>query len=238
MVDFTALISNVSAYSWPVIETIFNSLVDQQFLKYVPKVVAAMIMGGMLGFERQTKHKNAGVRTMMVLAGAAALMCCVGSIATEQAGVGDPTRIAAQLLASIGFIGAGVILKRGVATLGVTTAATIVLTVGVGMACGFGYYSLALATTLMMLASLVLTGRYIHHNERCNSISVTCLSAHEAEVRQLFGTRALLLGFTRIDDKVEMCLQPELSVIEYEALMQRLISNPHLIKVHAEDEHK
>ena len=236
MLDFNWLGSPVDL--WSALEALTHTLVDQRFLKFLPNVVIAMVLGALLGLERRSKHKNAGIRTLMVISGASALISCLGVIMTEQAGLGDPTRIAAQLLASVGFIGAGVILKRGIATHGVTTAATILLTVGIGMACGFGFFSLAVFTTLLMVLALVTTSRYFQSNERCNPITVQCPLEKEAEIRHLFGAHCLLLGFERKGDIVEMCLQPELTVVEYEALLEKLILNPQVLKVHAEEETK
>lgn len=238
MENFHSLVSSGVTDLWPLLDIVYNKLINQQFLSFFPNVVVAMILGCLMGLERRAKHKNAGVRTLMVIAGASALISSIGVIATQEAGLGDPTRIAAQLLASVGFIGAGVILKRGIATHGVTTAATILLTVGIGMACGFGYWGLALASTIVMVISLVATSRYFQSNERCHPISVICLAEHEADVRKLFGKNALLLGFARDGDKVELCLQPELTVHEYEMLLERLISNSQILKVHAEEETK
>lgn len=117
------------------------------------------VLAYILGSERSTKQKVAGVRTHCLLADAACLATLAGPLlavlqpVTSQ----DPTRLAGQILTGIGFVGAGAIVRRGYITVGLTTAGTIFLAACVGVACGLGFPSLA-AIVLVMLA---LTGRAV-----------------------------------------------------------------------------
>ncbi len=117
------------------------------------KLVVAAILGGLIGMEREFRDKPAGLRTNMLI--------CVGStlfmsLSTTIAGVlgGDPTRIAAQIISGIGFLGAGAVLQSHGFVLGLTTAATIWVVAGIGMALGSGMYSLAVFVTGMSIVTL------------------------------------------------------------------------------------
>jgi putative Mg2+ transporter-C (MgtC) family protein len=126
-------------------------------LDVVIKLFLATLLGGMIGLERESKHKPAGLRTIMFI--------CIGStlftLLSEKMGQrfgGDPSRIASQLIPGIGFIGAGAILHQHGSVVGITTAATIFITASVGMAIGAGLYLTAAVTTLLILFLLVVVG--------------------------------------------------------------------------------
>lgn len=113
------------------------------------KILIAALMGALIGYERQRYQKPAGVRTQMLICVGSALLAGLSiDIAAMHAMPGalvrpDPTRLMAQIIAGIGFIGAGVILKGSDRISGVTTAATIWLTAAVGIAVGSGFYLVA-----------------------------------------------------------------------------------------------
>ncbi|MBI4474255.1 MAG: MgtC/SapB family protein [Acidobacteria bacterium] len=117
------------------------------------KLLLAAVLGGIIGVEREIRDKPAGLRTNILI--------CVGStlfmsISTQVANLlgGDPTRIAAQIISGIGFLGAGAVLQSHGFVLGLTTAATIWVVAGVGMALGSGMYGVAVFTTAMSLVTL------------------------------------------------------------------------------------
>jgi putative Mg2+ transporter-C (MgtC) family protein len=120
------------------------------------RLLLAAVLGGIIGLERQLKQRPAGLRTnMFICFGSAMFTILSGELAGSLGG--DHTRIAAQIIPGIGFIGAGSILhaKRGVA--GLTTAATIFVVASIGMAAGGGLYLEAtFAAVLILLALLVL----------------------------------------------------------------------------------
>lgn len=119
------------------------------------RVVLAAILGGLIGLERESKHRPAGLRTNMFICFGAALFTVLSE---RLAGVpSDSARIAAQIIPGIGFIGAGSILHTGRLTSGLTTAATIFVVASVGMAAGGGLYATAIfATTLVLLVLFFL----------------------------------------------------------------------------------
>src|SRR6266481_1524433 len=124
----------------------------------VPRLALAAVLGGLIGLERQIKRRPAGLRTNMFICFGAALYTILSFELTRDMGPGDHTRIAAQIIPGIGFIGAGSILhaKNGVA--GLTTAATLFVVASIGMACGGGLYWPATFATLMICIGLLLLG--------------------------------------------------------------------------------
>src|SRR5438067_4295931 len=124
----------------------------------IEKLVLAAILGGIIGLEREAKHRPAGLRTnLFICMGAAMFTLLSDQLALEH--TGDHTRIAAQIIPGIGFIGAGSILhSRGDLVSGITTAAGIFVVASVGMAVGGGSYLLAVFGTILILAVLSLLG--------------------------------------------------------------------------------
>lgn len=123
----------------------------------IAKLCVAAFLGGLIGLERETKHRAAGLRTNLFICVGAALF----TILSEQLGShsGENTRIASQIIPGIGFIGAGSILhSRGDLVTGITTAATIFVVASVGMAVGGGNYWIAVFTTVLILCVLLLLG--------------------------------------------------------------------------------
>jgi len=146
---------------WQVItETLaseFSDLPDAgQVTRIVLRLVIAAILGGVLGYERERQGKAAGVRTHMLVALGAALFVLV----PQQAGVSgaDMTRVIQGVVAGIGFLGAGAIIKGGAeeSVKGLTTAAGIWLTAAIGIACGLGREATAVLSALLAFAILAL----------------------------------------------------------------------------------
>jgi putative Mg2+ transporter-C (MgtC) family protein len=123
------------------------------------RLVLAAILGGVIGLEREMKRKSAGLRTNMFICFGSAMFTLL-SDELASAHIGDHTRIAAQIIPGIGFIGAGSILhSRGLVT-GLTTAATLFVVASVGMATGGGLYLTAVFATLVVLLVLFTLGRF------------------------------------------------------------------------------
>jgi putative Mg2+ transporter-C (MgtC) family protein len=111
-------------------------------------------LSALIGLERELRQKSAGLRTHMVVGTGAALIMLVSKygftdVLVRGLIVADPSRVAAQIVSGIGFLGAGLIIVRRDAVHGLTTAATIWLTAGIGMACGAGLAGLAAAVTAL-----------------------------------------------------------------------------------------
>jgi putative Mg2+ transporter-C (MgtC) family protein len=118
-------------------------------------------LGALIGFEREIRDREAGIRTHLLVSLGSGLFTIVSAYGFHEFLVGggavvraDPTRIAAQIVTGIGFLGAGAIIREGLSVRGLTTAATLWVVAAIGMACGAGYYWPAAATTLLTLAAL------------------------------------------------------------------------------------
>jgi putative Mg2+ transporter-C (MgtC) family protein len=121
------------------------------------KLLLAALLGGVIGLEREIRDKPAGLRTNILICVGSTLFMSISTKVAELLG-GDPTRIAAQIISGIGFLGAGAVLHSHGFVLGLTTAATIWVVAGVGMALGSGMYAVAIFTTAMSLVTLYFLG--------------------------------------------------------------------------------
>jgi putative Mg2+ transporter-C (MgtC) family protein len=131
-------------------ESLFHNIEHHQLLK----VIIAVVIGGLLGLEREYRHKAAGMRTLILI--------CLGStlftiLSAELGYPNSPDRVASNILTGVGFIGAGVIFKGDFTIDGITTAATIWIASALGIAIGMSHYLLAtfsLAVVLLLLLGL------------------------------------------------------------------------------------
>ena len=140
------LASSVPSLGWP---------------EVLGRVALAAALGGVLGLERELREREAGLRTHLLVAVGSALFTIVSAYGfreflTSGASVvrADPARIAAQIVTGIGFLGAGAIIRQGLAIRGLTTAATLWVVAAIGLAAGAGYYSAAAITTAVALVAL------------------------------------------------------------------------------------
>src|SRR5437773_1044713 len=117
------------------------------------KLFLAAVLGGLIGMERELRDKPAGLRTNILICVGSTLFTSISTRVAQVLG-GDPTRIAAQIISGIGFLGAGAVLHSHGFVLGLTTAATIWVVAGVGMALGSGMYLVAVFATAMSLVTL------------------------------------------------------------------------------------
>jgi len=122
------------------------------------RLVAATVLTGIIGIEREIRQKPAGVRTNALIGLGSAAMTLTGMMTALSMQGGTPDRIASIVVQGIGFIGAGVIIQSSGAVHGLTTAATMWVVAGIGIACGFGYYQIALVTTFIVLVLLAIFG--------------------------------------------------------------------------------
>jgi putative Mg2+ transporter-C (MgtC) family protein len=120
------------------------------------RLALAALFGGVIGIEREFREREAGLRTHMLVSVGSALFTITSAYGFRdflvQGGAvvrADPSRVAAQIVTGIGFLGAGAIIRQGLAVRGLTTAATVWVCAAIGLAAGTGYYSAALMTTLV-----------------------------------------------------------------------------------------
>jgi putative Mg2+ transporter-C (MgtC) family protein len=173
---------------------------DAAFQKDAFNLVAALLFGGVIGFERQWRQRLAGLRTNTLVSLGAAIFVVFASQFADT----SPTRVAAQVVTGIGFLGAGVIWKEGVNVRGLNTAATLWCSAAVGLLAGSGHWAhAAVAVSLVTLVNLVLRPmvRLINRQsiesaevETSYVVNVVCRSAEEAQIRAL-----LVQGFSASD---------------------------------------
>jgi putative Mg2+ transporter-C (MgtC) family protein len=120
--------------------------------------VTAILCGSWIGSERERREKPAGLRTMALVALGAAVFTMVGFCFTSS--TGDSGRVAAQIVAGIGFLGAGVLIRGSSGVQGMTTAATIWIVAAIGMAVGAGYAPAGLGLSIVVRSLLTLVGRW------------------------------------------------------------------------------
>lgn len=134
-------------------------------LEYIIRIVVAGFCGILVGYERRNRMKEAGVRTHFIVALGSALIMVVSKygfqdLAGWQNISLDPSRVAAQIVSGIGFLGAGMIVMQGKTVKGLTTAAGIWATAGVGMAIGSGLYIIGLSSSII----IVIAQTILHKN--------------------------------------------------------------------------
>ena len=134
------------------------------------RLACAMLIGVIIGLEREFTHRPAGLRTHILVA----LGACVISVAGEMlfshyGGNSDPARLSAQVITGVGFLGAGTIMKEGATVKGLTTAASVWAVACLGIATGFGYYTLALLGMVFIMFTLTLVEALQHRFIRAGS---------------------------------------------------------------------
>ncbi len=129
------------------------------------KLLLSAILGGIIGYERESAHRPAGLRTHLLVSVGSTLVMMVSMDMVKIAQAGgvstvDPGRIAAQVISGIGFLGAGTILRDGATIRGLTTAASLWVVAGIGLAVGAGAYLSAVSTSVLILLALIFLSRF------------------------------------------------------------------------------
>ena len=137
-------------------ELIFSKVISSLYI-FIRLIVAA-ILGGIIGLEREKLNRPAGVRTHMIVCLGSCLIMLLGEYMHQIDNTIDITRLGAQVVSGIGFLGAGAILKDGFSVRGLTTAATLWVVACVGLAVGGGFYSAGILTTIIVYSSLHFLG--------------------------------------------------------------------------------
>ncbi|HTU43003.1 MAG TPA: MgtC/SapB family protein [Candidatus Aquilonibacter sp.] len=144
--------------NWPhIIDSLGREMASGIVSSSLARLVLAAALGGIIGLDRELKHQPAGLRTNMFICFGSALFTVLSDALAVQH-LGDHTRIAAQIIPGIGFIGAGSILHARGLTTGLTTAATLFVVASVGMAVGGGLYLTAIFSTGVVLIGLFFLG--------------------------------------------------------------------------------
>ena len=142
-------------------------------LDLLAKLALAVILGGAIGLEREIKAKPAGLRTNILICVGAALLTDVSvriGMIDGPPRVGDPARLAAQIVSGIGFIGSGTIMQGGGMVTGLTSAATIWVVAALGIAIGAGFYVEAMGAGILVTLVLAWLGRLEHRLRRIRRV--------------------------------------------------------------------
>lgn len=195
------------------------------------RLVVAALLGGAIGVERQLKHRPAGLRTNMFMCFGSALFTIISSLMSG--GGSEDTRIAAQVVTGIGFIGAGVILHSGATVQGVTTAATIFVVAAIGMCAGAGLMFPATIAAALVIFGLLFLGILEQHvfvnayptAYQAASGSTADLYAILTGLEQGRHTRLLDVRFSRHDgsSQIEFTLEAQQAI--HDQLRQKLSSD-------------
>ncbi len=172
------------------------------------RLLLALLLGAAVGFERERGERAAGIRTNALVCLGSALIMLIsiygfsGLPASPNMGL-DPSRIAAQVVSGIGFLGAGVILLREEVVKGLTTAAALWFVAGVGLACGAGLNVLALSATAMALVVLVVLRpleRFLFPRQKAHRVRIRV--EREAVEKQIIGQiyAACVSGGVHVDE--------------------------------------
>ena len=181
-----------------------------QELEYLLRIILAAVCGGAIGFERERRSKSAGIRTHIIVALSAALMMVVSKYGFfDVIGLGgislDASRVAAGVVTAIGFLGVGVIFTHGRTVSGVTTAAGLWATVGVGIAVGAGLYVTGgVATVLIVLFQVILhRSSPLVKTQRTGTVVLELSEAESdpAEVRRLLEERVSAVEGGRVTQR-------------------------------------
>jgi putative Mg2+ transporter-C (MgtC) family protein len=211
-----------------------NSSIDQAAIS----LAMATLLGACIGFERQWRERMAGLRTNTLVAIGAASFVVFESLFTDDA---SPTRVAAQVVSGIGFLGAGIIFREGLQVTGLNTAATLWCSAAVGLLAGSGHpLHAALATFFVVLVNLTLRPlvRIINRQpitqaetDSCYRVRVVCRNPEEAHIRALLlqSTGSGQFSLRRLDStdlaesgRVEVTAQLT-SAVKSDAILEQVV---------------
>ena len=188
------------------------------------KLLLSLVLGGIVGIERKRKGQMAGVRTFALICMGSTLAMIVSAYIPiiYNLKVGDPARVAAQVVSGVGFLGAGAILQNKGSIRGLTTAAGIWIVAALGLAIGVGLYLIAIITTAFILFTLVSLERYEHQvmSERsAKSIQIVTksLKVNTAEMKQTFSHYNIIVHDVLLDYNYEN----QTAVITFDVLTKR-----------------
>lgn len=173
---------------------LLNTSLWEMMSFFFPRLIIAVVCGTMIGIERELKGKSAGLRTCILICIGSTLFSSIAALVSNNTGVGDPTRIAAQIVSGIGFLGGGVIIHSQGSVYGITTAAAIWLVGAIGVAIGIELYPVALFTSGLCVLVLVLVRIIerkftdkLHKNTKVYFVEIIS-KKHPAELIELYDT--------------------------------------------------
>ena len=205
------------------------------------QLALACVLGGMIGYERQSRRKSAGLRTnILVCLGSCLIMMMSYEIYKQGEGMtnADPARLGAQVVSGIGFLGAGAIMKEGVSVTGLTTAACLWVVACVGLAVGAGFYIEAIMTTILVVIVVgVLSHFELKKSTRAGVLQLTVYSDNNPEQLSIITSCLddLHIDITKIKMREEYARnereQTIILVMEMMLLNSRHYSTTHIVNI-------
>ena len=162
-------------------------------LELIIRVIVGGVLGGVIGYEREKRAKEAGFRTHFLVALGSALLAVISAYGFDKVeevipiARYDPSRVAAQIVSGIGFIGAGLIIFQKNVIHGLTTAAGLWVTAAIGIASGVGHYELAVITTVMVVIALELVV-FVDKKLNKRQLSISMKSTDKEKIRNFISS--------------------------------------------------
>ena len=227
--------------------TVLNHIVDQ--LPMLLRIVVACLCGAAIGYERSVRQKDAGIRTHIIVALGAALMMIVSKygffdVVIHDSVQVDASRIASTITTGISFLGAGVIFVRNASIKGLTTAAGIWATAGVGIAVGSGMYFIGILAAALMIIIQIILHKYLRHldNNIASEIKVTLLGGNASidsfvAVLEKNNLKVQSYSFNRGEDRVTFTLlvRAEAEDMNFEKTIDYIRQNENVISLSIDD---
>ncbi len=207
------------------VEIISSELITQLF-----KIILSIILGGLIGIEREFTHHSAGFRTHILVSVGSTLFMLITYINSLSLPSNitinlDATRIAAGVITGIGFLGAGVIFKEGANVKGLTTAATIWVTAGVGLLVGIGSYTLAIIATILIL--FVLFSDYLIEERFFKFSEVMFLKITFKNIRnQVYKIEKILKGQSVKFFLIDFTKDNDILSLKYKIIIRKINREP------------
>lgn len=200
------------------------------------KILLAIVVGGLIGYEREYRNKSAGFRTMVFICVGATIFTIISSQVAEDLG-GNPTRIAANIVSGVGFLGAGVIIRDGGRVAGLTTASIIWLVAGLGMSIGTGAYDVAAVGCIVVLIVLWVfpyLEAIIDSLQETRTYTITCALNYD-KIGELHttlrecGLKVKSYSFTKSGEQMESVWFTAGSHNNQRMAMEKLLQDPTII---------
>lgn len=200
-----------------------DTLFGSYELAVAAKLLLAALAGGIIGLEREKHGRPAGLRTHLLVSLGACIMMVVSEAFllkyamhdAQSALRMDPGRVAAQIVTGIGFLGAGVIIKEGITVRGLTTAASLWLVAGLGMAFGMGLFIPGVLTTILALASLIFLKKLEPVIKKDRYLDITITARSRAELQDEIEAHFISRGMQITDIRSHLDLQNGEVTYEY-----------------------
>lgn len=197
---------------------------SEEIISGIIKLIVAVFAGSIIGAEREYKSKSVGFRTVILITLGSCLFTMLSKI---MGGIQDPTRIAANIITGIGFLGAGAVFKEGGSVKGITTASTIWVSAAIGMGIGIGEYLFTFAALFLIMIVLLVFSWFQKFIDKTNTVKIYRITlvghsqAKRTELEQLFiasDVKAECTNYTKRGSDMILTYTIQGSQIEHEKL--------------------